>query len=317
MQYKLMHNKSYLILAIATLLATHTLLADTVQHLVPVPNSNVNYLSGETPQPVDIPQFDASLGSLVAVHISVVSTMNYNSFVVNFGGPANITADYTATSNLRRSDSSLIVSGSIGAQGTAFLNNFDSVVFLGTETGTVQTTLTSPADFANFTGAGTTPLVFGKAGSVVLSDPVNLFGGTDLQLAGEITVTYEYSVVSSTQAVVLDVLQGTVNLKSKGVLPVAILSTASFSALDVDVSTLRLGDPALTGTVAPLRAAAEDVNGDGVLDVILHFSTPDMLSVGAVNAASTQLALSGATTGGTAIEGVDSIRIAPGSTKGK
>lgn len=312
-----MQPKSYIILAIATLLAAHTLQADTVQHVVTVPSSTLVYFSGETPLPVDVPQFDASLGSLVAVHVNVKSTLNYNSFVMNFGPSQTVAVDYLETSNLRRPDSSLILSGDLAAQAAPFIDSFGNTVVFGTVESTAQTDLSGAADLALFTGGGTVPLVLGAAASVALSDPFNAFDFTDLQLAAEVTVTYEYSVVSSTQEVVLDVQQGSVNLKSKGVLPVAILSTATFSALDVDVSSLLLGDPALTGAVAPLRAAAEDVDGDGLLDVILHFSTPELVSAGAVNAASTELALSGSTTGGTAIVGVDSIRIAPGSTKGK
>ncbi len=317
-QCKLMqHHKSYIILAIATLLAAHTLRADTVQHVVSVPNSPLNYLSGETPLPVNVPQFDASLGSLVAVHVNVKSTANYNSFVMNFGPSQTITAEYHIGSNLRRPDASLILSGDLADLRSAFINMFENEVFLGNLEGTEQAVLNTPADIALFTGAGTVPLVLGGTGAVLLSDPFNAFEFSDMQLAAEVTVTYEYSVVATSQEVVVDVLQGSINLKSKGVLPVAILSTASFSALDVDVSTLLLGDPTLTGTAAPLRAAAEDVDGDGLLDVVLHFSTPALVAAGAVDAASTELALSGATTGGTAIAGVDSIRIAPGSTKGK
>lgn len=317
-----MQHKSYIIIAIASLLNLNTLFADTVQHVVPVPNTTLNYLNGsETPLPVSVPQFDASLGSLVAVHVNVKSTVTYNSFVMNFGPGQNITADYLIGSNLRRSDSSLIVSGNLAFQETAFINSFENTMFFSTAEGTVQTTLNSAADVALFTGAGTVPLVLGGTGSVALSDPFNAFEFTDLQLAGELTVTYEYAVVNTTQEVAMDVHPGSdvnpVNLKSKGVLPVAILSTATFAATDVDVATLLLGDPALEGAVAPLRASSEDVNGDGLADLVLHFSTPALVSAGALDAASTELALSGETTDGTAITGVDSIRIVPGSTKGK
>ncbi len=321
MQCKLMRHKLYLILAVATLLTTTTLPADTVQHTVVVPSSVLNYFSGETPLPVSVPQFDGSLGSLTAVHVSTKSTMSYNSFVMNFGSPQTIVADYFVTANLRRPDSSLILSGGLTAQGTAFINSFENAVFFGSVEGTVQTTLAGAADLALFTGAGNVPLVIGGAGAVGLSDPFNAMDFTDLQLAAEVTVTYEYVVVNTTQEVVLDVHPGSdvnpVNLKSQGVLPVAILSTADFSAADIDASSLLLGDPELAGAVAPLRSAVEDVDGDGLLDLMLHFSTPALVSAGAVDAASVELALSGATTGGSAIVGADSIRIVSGSTKGK
>ena len=62
-----------------------------------------------------------------------------------------------------------------------------------------------------------------------------------------------------------------INLKSKGVLPIAILTTDEFDVYDVDIDTLLFGDPLLLdngGTaVSPLRSAFEDVSGDGLLDL--------------------------------------------------
>lgn len=59
--------------------------------------------------------------------------------------------------------------------------------------------------------------------------------------------------------------------KAKGVIPVALMSSATFNAMTVDIKTLRFGK---TGTEASLRSCAkggQDINKDGRLDLLCHF----------------------------------------------
>ena len=120
-------------------------------------------------------------------------------------------------------------------------------------------------------------------------------------------------------SLVLDIKPGSdenpVNLKSRGVLPVAVLSTDDFDASDIDVETLLFGDPLLldNGATAagPLRYAFEDVSDDGLVDLTLKFSIPELVDFGALGPESTAGLLTGALFDGTAIEGADSIRIVP------
>ena len=108
-----------------------------------------------------------------------------------------------------------------------------------------------------------------------------------------------------------------VNPKSKGVLPVAILGTDEFDVNKVDIDTLLFGDPLLIdngGTaVSPLRSALEDVNDDGFLDLGLKFSTADLVENGALSPDTIEGVLVGLLVDGTSIEGMDSIRIVPPS----
>jgi hypothetical protein len=101
-----------------------------------------------------------------------------------------------------------------------------------------------------------------------------------------------------------------VNLKSKGVLPVAILTTAAFNALDVDPGTVSLAG------IAPLRSTVEDVNADGNPDLLFHFRVPDLVP-GVLNKTTTSLTLTGTQWDGVTFTATDSVRIPPGSSKGK
>jgi len=92
-----------------------------------------------------------------------------------------------------------------------------------------------------------------------------------------------------------------INLKSKGVVPVAVLTTADFDASTVDPATVEFAG------ATPLRWTFEDVDNDGDLDMLFHFDTQTLQ----LNASSTEATLTGATTGGQEFTGTDTVRIVP------
>ncbi len=98
-------------------------------------------------------------------------------------------------------------------------------------------------------------------------------------------------------------------------LPVAILGTADFDVNDVDIASLLFGDPWLIDNgrtaVSPLRSAYEDVSGDGLLDLILKFSTANLVEYEALGPDTIEGLLTGALLDGTPFAGMDSIRIVP------
>lgn len=96
-----------------------------------------------------------------------------------------------------------------------------------------------------------------------------------------------------------------INPNSRGRIPVAILTTYSFDAGDVDPTTVLFG--ATGNEVAPMQSAAEDVDGDGDLDMVLHFVTQNTgITCGTVSAS-----LTGAMFNGVKIKGSDSIETVP------
>jgi hypothetical protein len=93
----------------------------------------------------------------------------------------------------------------------------------------------------------------------------------------------------------------TINPKSHGVIPVAIRTKDIFDATSVDLTTVFFG---ATGVeAAPVQSALEDVDGDGDIDLILHF---DIQQTG-VQCGQTSAFLTGKTYSGQEIVGSDAI----------
>ena len=101
-----------------------------------------------------------------------------------------------------------------------------------------------------------------------------------------------------------------INLVSKGVIPVAILSSAEFDATTVDPDTVALAGAgvALRGKSAKSMAHEADVNGDGLVDLVCQVETenldPESFQGGYV-------ILTGESFDGEPIEGADEITIVP------
>lgn len=119
--------------------------------------------------------------------------------------------------------------------------------------------------------------------------------------------------------ILIDVKPGSwpnsINTESKnGLTPVAVLTDENFDASILDPTTATLGNddgadtPVATRNNGSLHAELEDVDGDGDLDLILHFSTPELVANGDLGPASEALVLNIEDYDGTAYRGEDAVR---------
>ena len=64
----------------------------------------------------------------------------------------------------------------------------------------------------------------------------------------------------------------TINSRSMGLVPVAILGSAEFDVADVDITSVTFGP----GAAVPVHDGhLEDVNDDGLIDLVFHFAQKD------------------------------------------
>jgi hypothetical protein len=117
-----------------------------------------------------------------------------------------------------------------------------------------------------------------------------------------------FEITSSALTIVfIDIKPGScpnsINLKSKGVVPVAVLTTDTFDATTVDPGTV------LFAGASPVRWTIEDVDDDGDLDLLFHFKIQELN----LDENSTEATFTGATYGGEDVEGSgwNSVNIVP------
>ena len=65
----------------------------------------------------------------------------------------------------------------------------------------------------------------------------------------------------------------TINLRSNGVIPVAILGAADFDVMTIDGQSLAFGPDG--ASIAHKKVHYEDVNTDGIMDLLAHFRTQE------------------------------------------
>jgi hypothetical protein len=114
-----------------------------------------------------------------------------------------------------------------------------------------------------------------------------------------------YAQITPPIVATLDIKPGSypnsINLRNRGVVPVAVLTTEDFDATTIDPDTVEFAG------ATPVRWTLEDVDGDGDTDMLFHFNTQDLN----LNGDSEYGLLIGRTTDGDLFAGIDTVNIVP------
>ena len=136
--------------------------------------------------------------------------------------------------------------------------------------------------------------------SVNEGGPVLLAGFTGVQMGADGIILLPLEIPLS-----IDIKPGSdqnsINLKSKGKIPVAILTTGDFDALLVDPLTVQFGPDAATESHRLWHV--KDIDEDGNADLLFHFNTQET----GIVCGNTEATLTGETHDGQAISGTDAI----------
>ena len=157
-------------------------------------------------------------------------------------------------------------------------------------------------------------LVF-EGGPVMGGDPAVRFMFGDGTFDADAQVDFDSVSFCQPEAVVnvrVDVKPddptNSVNPRSRGVVPVAIFGSATLSARSIDVGSITVaGAPVQKKPSGQFNASFTDVDGDGIIDLLVHVGTQDLH----VERYGTEIIVRGRTTSGELIRGSDTIRVVP------
>jgi len=199
---------------------------------------------------------------------------------------------------------------------TDFNSNSTSAVQTVTIVDTTPPTITPPPDIeviANTVGGYTGAIGDATAADICDSSPIITNDAPSVLPLGETIVAWTATDASAnsdsaTQLITVRpipvVIAGdshNINLRSKGVIPLALLTTETFDATTIDPLSVHFG-PAGAIEVHH-QGHFEDVDGDGDQDLVLHFET----QATGIQCGDASATLTGQTLSGLAIEGIVSI----------
>jgi len=161
-----------------------------------------------------------------------------------------------------------------------------------------------PSSGMYYVGVSGYPRFFEDGGAVTSGSSAS--GDYDLVITG---------VSPSKHQISLDVKPGSsnrapINPRSKGKYPVALLSDATFNAMDIDPSTLTFGRTGNEASLSKCDPYGQDVNGDGRLDLVCHFNNQPAH----FNYDSLEGIVRGTTRQGMAFEGHGLLKVVPTQT---
>ena len=178
--------------------------------------------------------------------------------------------------------------------------DFDDNAFIWTEDGGMQYL----SDYLLAIGVDTQGVHLTEA--LGISDDGSTIFGAYFGSGGG-TFIANITTIPTPQAVTIDIKPrkdpNIINLKSRGFVPVAVLTGGEFDALQVDPATVKFGPD----EQSPKRSKIQDYNRDGFPDQVLTFQPNET----GIACGDTSATLTGETYGGGAIQGSDTFTVTP------
>ena len=183
-------------------------------------------------------------------------------WVIEYNGPGEL--GDVATSIDLDSDGNAYVTGYSKAEATGY--DFATIKYRvdGTEEWVERYNGSENGD--DFSNA----IAIDKAGNVYVAGGSY---GSGVNLDYAIVKYFQGPVITVTVDIKPESFPNSINLDSNGVIPVSILSTGDFDATNIDPLTVKFGPGGATEVHD--KGHIEDVNGDGLLDLSLHFDTAE------------------------------------------
>jgi len=165
---------------------------------------------------------------------------------------------------------------------------------------------------------GTITMFFTAANIVFAAKAIKMLSDNSLKSYGSLQAGWVWALVGATIAsdyseAHIDVKPGndhnSINLCSKGSVPVAIFGSDAFDVFKVDIETLRLTGAAVKDAAKKDSHAIcsyEDLNDDFIADLICLFTTRD---IAGIDEESTSAELTGEFSDGTLFRGTDSVYV--------
>jgi hypothetical protein len=218
----------------------------------------------------------------------------YYAVYVGNGATLNLLAD-AIVHYMDAYDGSIVnIYGGIADQSGIAVFNGSTVTVYGTGFIVYNGTMDPSGNFFTVNGIGTLEVTYADGTTIsllVFSSNVPIYL-VDTSGAGPIEVQIDIKPGSD---------QNNINLKSKGVVPVAILTTGDFDAATIDPATAQFAG------AAPEHWSFEDVDDDGDYDIIFHFRTQEL----DLDQNSTEATLTAQLLTQEDVSGTDEVRILP------
>ena len=305
-------NNSKRLIAMAVMLASSPLYAATISEIEQNQTIGTSQYVTTNDKVIDISAALGTVGATVTVNTSRGSytglaptdDLDVYSFYAQAGDVVTLDIDH-GIGGQQNVDTNLAV---FDSNGKILRVNDDADSVDAGSTSTLDARIDNfkvPVSGIYYVGVSGYPRFFNDGGTVTA--PSSASGDYELIVSG---------VSPAVHQITLEVKPGSsdrapINPKSNGKIPVALLSDSQFNAMEIDPATVTFGSSGNEASLSKCDPSGQDVNGDGLLDLVCHFDNQKSN----FRISSLEGVARGKTSKGVAFEGHGPLKVLPSLTK--